>query len=125
MPAQSPGTQLRTLLRGSERLAGPLRKKAGSSFPDYDGDKSLAAHHLARAAERAPGYPGLSRRAFAAALKGITMDFSYSPKVQELQARVRDFIDRYVLPFAPEYQREISRQVRRPVEPVPARTQAG
>src|SRR5471030_2106337 len=41
--------------------------------------------------------------------KGITMDFSYSPKVQELQARVRDFIDRYVLPSAPEYQREIAK----------------
>jgi acyl-CoA dehydrogenase len=37
------------------------------------------------------------------------MDFSYSPKVQELQARVRDFIDRYVLPSAPEYLREIEK----------------
>src|ERR1039457_7652460 len=37
------------------------------------------------------------------------MDFSYSPKVQELQSRVRDFIDRYVLPSAPEYQREIGK----------------
>ncbi|MBI3372992.1 MAG: acyl-CoA dehydrogenase family protein [Betaproteobacteria bacterium] len=34
------------------------------------------------------------------------MDFSYSPKVQELQARVRDFLERYVLPAAADYQRQ-------------------
>ncbi len=35
------------------------------------------------------------------------MDFSYSPRVQELQQRVRDFMDRYVLPAAPRYQHEV------------------
>jgi acyl-CoA dehydrogenase len=34
------------------------------------------------------------------------MDFSYSPKVQELQRRVRDFMDRYILPAAQQYRRE-------------------
>jgi acyl-CoA dehydrogenase len=34
------------------------------------------------------------------------MDFEYSPRVKELQARVRDFIDRYVLPANRQWQAE-------------------
>ena len=36
------------------------------------------------------------------------MDFSYSPKVEEMRARVRDFIDRYVLPHNLQWHREVA-----------------
>jgi acyl-CoA dehydrogenase len=37
------------------------------------------------------------------------MDFEYSPKVVELQERVRDFMDRYVVPANPEWHRAVER----------------
>lgn len=36
------------------------------------------------------------------------MDFEYSPKVQELRARVRDFMDRYVIPNNTRRRREVA-----------------
>ncbi len=36
------------------------------------------------------------------------MDFEYSPKVHELRARVSDFMDRYVLPNATRWRREVA-----------------
>ena len=36
------------------------------------------------------------------------MDFDYSPKMQELRARVREFMDRYVIPNATRWRREIA-----------------
>ena len=37
------------------------------------------------------------------------MQFAYTPKVQELQARVRDFMERYVLPANREWRREVEK----------------
>lgn len=39
------------------------------------------------------------------------MDFEYSPKVKELQARLRDFMDRYVVPANKEWLVEVARGV--------------
>ena len=36
------------------------------------------------------------------------MDFEYSPKVQDLRARVREFMDRYVIPNAARWRREVA-----------------
>ena len=36
------------------------------------------------------------------------MDFAYDPKVQELRARVRDFMERHVIPNNPRYRREVA-----------------
>jgi len=39
------------------------------------------------------------------------MDFEYSPKVRELQSRVRDFMDRYVVPANKEWLAEVAKGV--------------
>lgn len=35
------------------------------------------------------------------------MDFAYTPKVEELRSRVRDFMDRYVVPANKEWVRDV------------------
>src|SRR5690606_9592347 len=39
--------------------------------------------------------------------KEQTMDFEYSAKTQEMQARVRDFMDRYVIPAQKRWREEV------------------
>jgi acyl-CoA dehydrogenase len=36
------------------------------------------------------------------------MDFEYEPKVQALQAQLRDFMDRYILPAVPKWRQEVA-----------------
>ena len=36
------------------------------------------------------------------------MDFEYTPKTQRLRAQVRDFMDRYVVPAVPQWEREVA-----------------
>ena len=42
------------------------------------------------------------------------MDFDYSPKVHDLRARVRDFMDRYVVPNATRWRREVAQGLNPP-----------
>ncbi|MBM4220377.1 MAG: acyl-CoA dehydrogenase [Gammaproteobacteria bacterium] len=35
------------------------------------------------------------------------MDFAYSPRVDELRRKVQDFMDRYIIPAIPQWQREV------------------
>ncbi|HJP22810.1 MAG TPA: acyl-CoA dehydrogenase, partial [Alphaproteobacteria bacterium] len=42
------------------------------------------------------------------------MDFEYSEHVRELQFRLRDFMDRYVVPHIPQWHREVKAGQRHP-----------
>ncbi len=96
---------VRYAIGGIEAFAAP-RAAAGSRRAEADRATTTRVGQPDRREQRTTG-----RRvelAIDRTRRAQAMDFEYSPKVEELRARVREFMDRYVIPNNTRWRREVA-----------------